>query len=282
MRKITITLLAGLAVMVASPVLAQGNGNGGGNGAPSGGHYNLNIIGVKKGKTADMTGGGHVIFVELTNTDGVASKIYLVQGDHFEVCDGNSFDAAYDCTGAQIQSTGAVFMLPCNSNLTPGTDPDGEPSTLYPCDAAAEGFIQAYEVWIRELGTPGGNATMTTCATEVGDRDNDAILNELLCSTENVILTRTKGKSTFRNVTQELTSLVVCYDADPTVGRGYRLLPLCPLPRRVRGLALAVRQPWSEARPAAFLSRRIVRTAIELRGPLQRAPPSFTRAGTLS
>ena len=37
-----------------------------GNGAPSGPHYNLNIIGVPKDKTADMTGNnGHRIFVPL-------------------------------------------------------------------------------------------------------------------------------------------------------------------------------------------------------------------------
>src|SRR3989442_8514623 len=37
-----------------------------GNGAPSGSHYNLNIIGVPKDKTADMNNNdGHRIFVQL-------------------------------------------------------------------------------------------------------------------------------------------------------------------------------------------------------------------------
>src|SRR5215510_10122400 len=45
-----------------------------GNGAPSGAHYNLNIIGVPHDKTADMTGGdGHVIFVQLVGGDTAAS-----------------------------------------------------------------------------------------------------------------------------------------------------------------------------------------------------------------
>ena len=45
-----------------------------GNGAPKGSHYNLNIIGVKKGKTADMSGNnGHRIFVNLEGK----SKIML-------------------------------------------------------------------------------------------------------------------------------------------------------------------------------------------------------------
>ena len=36
-----------------------------GNGAPSGAHYNLNIIGVPKDKSADMTGNnGHRMFVK--------------------------------------------------------------------------------------------------------------------------------------------------------------------------------------------------------------------------
>ena len=38
-----------------------------GNGAPSGAHYNLNIIGVSKDKSADMDGNnGHRIFVPLS------------------------------------------------------------------------------------------------------------------------------------------------------------------------------------------------------------------------
>ena len=54
-----------LAVMptttVAAPVWA-----GGGNGAPSGAHYNLNIIGVDNPKTSTLTGSDrHTIFVAL-------------------------------------------------------------------------------------------------------------------------------------------------------------------------------------------------------------------------
>src|SRR5919197_1212012 len=49
-----------------------------GNGAPSGAHYNLNIIGVPKQKSADMTGSnGHVIFVSLAGN----TKINLSAGD---------------------------------------------------------------------------------------------------------------------------------------------------------------------------------------------------------
>src|SRR5690349_18184500 len=59
-----------------------------GNGAPSGPHYDLNIIGVPKSKTADMTGdNGHRIFVALSGN----TKILLTAGP-FEVLDANGTD----------------------------------------------------------------------------------------------------------------------------------------------------------------------------------------------
>lgn len=101
-----------------------------GNGAPSGSHYNLNIIGVPKGKTADMTGNsGHRIFVPLTGN----CKVSLGEGD-FQVLDANCTDG------------GASFQLP-----NPDTDNDG---------------VTTYSVYARALGKPGGSSTMTTCATD--------------------------------------------------------------------------------------------------------------------
>ena len=107
------------------------------NGAPSGAHYTLNIIGVAKDKIADMTGTqGHSIFVKL---DGV-SKILLAEGDTYEVTDRNGTDA-----------NGAAFTLP-------NPDPDNN-------------GITDYSVWARALGKPGGSSTMVTCATEVATGD---------------------------------------------------------------------------------------------------------------
>ena len=74
----------------------------------SGAHYNLNIIGVEKGKKADMQDSQrHTIFVGLgappkvpgqTDSGTVETRIYLVpsQDASFVVCDGNGFDAAVD------------------------------------------------------------------------------------------------------------------------------------------------------------------------------------------
>lgn len=202
-------LIAATAVLTAfsiTPALA-------GNGAPSGAHYNLNIIGVEKNKTADMTSSNrHTVFVELNNAEGTHSNIYLTRGD-FQVCDGNAFDAAYDCSGNKIGTTGAVFQLPCNTNLS-GTS-GGQAVDVIAC---TEGQSAAYTVWSRALGKPGGSATMTTCATETKDYDGDGVLEEY-CSTENVVMVRNNGRSTFKNVTNELTSLVAQLDDDVQLER---------------------------------------------------------------
>jgi hypothetical protein len=146
-----------------------------GNGAPSGAHYNLNIIGVSNPKSGDMTGGGNVIFVSLgdkrTNTT-VTTKILLEQSASaglFEVIDKNGTDGE------------ATFSLPL-----PGT----------------------YTVWARALGTPGGQAKITTCATDI----TDAPAAGDICSTQNEVFVRGTGKSSFRNVTTALTTIAL----DPT------------------------------------------------------------------
>jgi hypothetical protein len=99
-----------------------------GNGAPSGAHYNLNLIGVPKNKTADMTGdNGHRIFVPLWGN----CRINLSLGD-FQVLDGN-------CTNEGT----AGFQLP-----NPDPDNDG---------------ITTYSVYARALGKPAGTSTTNTC-----------------------------------------------------------------------------------------------------------------------
>lgn len=108
-----------------------------GNGAPSGSHFNLNIIGVSKDKTSDMTGNnGRRIFVNLSGK----SKINLTEGDTFQVLDANATKG------------GALFQLP-----NPDADGDG---------------ITTYSVYSRALGKPGGSSTMTTCATDVESGDD--------------------------------------------------------------------------------------------------------------
>jgi hypothetical protein len=101
---------------------------GTGNGAPKGAHYNLNIIGVPKGKTMS-NGSGNVIFVPETGS----AKIMLSEGP-FDVIDKNGTDGT------------AAFQLP-------NPDPENDGTTTY-------------SVFARALGKPGGSSKTTTCATD--------------------------------------------------------------------------------------------------------------------
>lgn len=114
-----------LGVLFSSVATAQT-----GNGAPSGAHYTLNIIGVPKDKSAAMdNNSGHRIFVDLYGN----TRISLTEGA-FAVLDANGTDGE------------AAFQLP-----HPDADGDG---------------VTAYSVYARALGTPGGGSTTTTCATD--------------------------------------------------------------------------------------------------------------------
>src|SRR5215470_9070298 len=123
-----------IAVALALGLLAlwtTGAIGGTGNGAPSGPHYNLNLIGVPKGKSAPLTNtDGHTIFVPLSGS----CKINLQEGD-FQVPDRNCTD-----------SDGALFQLP-------NPDPTNSGTTVY-------------SVWARALGKPGGSSTTQTCFTD--------------------------------------------------------------------------------------------------------------------
>jgi len=176
MKKITalMSVIALAASMV--PTLAGATGNG----APSGAHYNLNIIGVQNPKTAAMTdSSGHVIFVNLSGT----TKIGLTEGD-FAVLDANGTDG-----------NGAKFQLP-------NPDPDNDGTTVY-------------SVYARALGKVGGKANMSTCGIAAGvDGIFGTADDEVLCSVATLSVERTKGKQTFENVSKELLYVYVDLNGD--------------------------------------------------------------------
>jgi len=179
------TVLAAISVMVLMTVAFAGapqHAVGAGNGAPSGPHYNLNIIGVPKDKSADMTGdNGHRIFVDLGKKDGAAvtTRILLSQ----------SFDGSFEVLDANGTDGEASFKLPA-----PGT----------------------YTVWARARGTPGGSATMTTCAQDPIDP------TALICSLENEVFVRGTGpgNNQFKNVTDALTTIVLAAGSDAALACG--------------------------------------------------------------
>src|SRR3989442_10244209 len=129
--KNALLIVLGLAVGTAAALAQTGNG------APNGGHYNLNILGKRDCTPADLTGSNrHTIQVLLNGGQKAAdingtlaltldkqNKIFLQGGDVFQVLDGN------DCDGA-------LFILPT---------------------------ISCYQVFAPAVGTPGGFATGITC-----------------------------------------------------------------------------------------------------------------------
>jgi hypothetical protein len=147
-----------------------------GHGGPNGPHYNLNIIGVPKDKTADMDGNhGHRIFVKLWGK----SKIWLAEapeGESFQVLDANGTDG-----------DGAKFQLP---------DP-------FPNDD----LVTTYVVYARALGTPGGWSHTVVCY-------EDTVTGETVCSGDTLYLERKHGKPKFENVSRTLLTLWVDTNED--------------------------------------------------------------------
>jgi hypothetical protein len=193
MKRLVTVILAIVLMASFAGTASAANYQTTGNGALSGPHYNLNIIGVAKDKTADMTGdNGHRIFVPL---DGKA-KINLIEGEDFAVLDANATKGS------------ASFQLP-------NPDPDGDGTTVY-------------SVWARPVGKPGGDAVVTTCAEQWVDAGADGIVGtgddvyEEVCSLVTLEVGREKGKPRFENVSKELLYIYADIDEDGVV----ELIPL--------------------------------------------------------
>lgn len=151
-----------------------------GNGAPSGYHYNLNLIGVKADheKPIDFTGGnGHRIFVKL---DG-RTKILLKKGE-FDVLDANGTDGE------------ASFQLP---------EPD-----------ATDDGITDYSVFVRGLGAPGGQAYITSCYY-----DRQAQMEYCSSGGYIVNVTSHGNDNKFQNVTNQLLYIWADVDGDGDLDR---------------------------------------------------------------
>ena len=172
--RFTFHFAAAVVAVLSATAVAAAQQSTTGNGAPSGPHFNLNIIGVSHDKSPNMDASkGDVIFVGLgTMSDAVTTKIMLSQAANgvFEVLDKNGTDGE------------ASFALP-----VPGS----------------------YTVWARALGTPGGQAKITTCATDISLSGAGVV-----CSTQNEVFVRGTGKSKFRDVTPALTTITLDPVAD--------------------------------------------------------------------
>ncbi len=130
-------IVAGLVIaMVVGLGLTFDGPNG--NGAPSGYHKNLNIIGVPNDKNENYTGGnGSVVFVDRTGS----TTFYVQGGNSYEIRD-------HDGTDGEV-GTGPNPL-----------SPDYEPGIIFPYDAAITGQTWRVQIWVRLVGPtdPGNTA----------------------------------------------------------------------------------------------------------------------------
>lgn len=163
-----------------------------GNGAPSGSHFTLNLIGVSNDKKALMQSSdyaekqiGRRIFVDFMGK----TRIMLSEGA-FAVVDANGTDA-----------DGASFRLP---------KPDADYND-----------VSDYSVFVRALGKPGGTGTIVNCATLTYDIPLLGLTaGDEYCETPTaggISLERTAGGSRFVNVTRELLYVQIDIDNDGDV-----------------------------------------------------------------
>ena len=177
MKRVYFYLALLLVLSLAIPVYADKAETG--NGAPSGAHYNLNIIGVSKDKTAAMDdNNGHRIFVNLVGN----TKIMLGMGE-FEVLDADGTDGT------------AAFQLP-------NPDPDNT-------------GVTTYSVYARTLGKPSGSASMVTCATDVETGDEVCSVKMYILTMRE----KGKGGNKFTNVSKYLLYIYADLDGDTVLER---------------------------------------------------------------
>jgi hypothetical protein len=163
------------------------------------------------------------------------NTILLQPGEDFRVLDGNA------CSRG-----GAIFQLPavdvaCDNGYCPAGPDLGEECSDDPLNPETCGPATDFSVWIRLVGKPNTKIGVTLCATELGEcmydgeSENtcggvvggpactvDADCEEdILCSLDNVIRMRTKGKQSFTDVTDELLTMTVCTEAPCTKKSDY-------------------------------------------------------------
>jgi hypothetical protein len=149
---LVLTLVLGSGIALADKPMNDGE-NYNGNGAPSGKHYNINLIGVPD-KKADFDGGnGARIFVDRTGK----TTFYVHGGDHFEILDHNGTDGY---VGTHTPGTTAT-------NTTTG-DPGGA-GIIFPYDAGKTPTWRV-QIWVRLMGPKGSEVKFKSYYYDTGGR----------------------------------------------------------------------------------------------------------------
>ena len=198
-----------------------------GNNFPDGSHdYNLHIIGVPQDKSADMdNNNGRRIFVRLdsdggnTVTDPGGKNNHLAKGggddqNHIFLC--NSTNDEGDSTDQRC----ADYGNPDDWGVIDANATDGDGALLAvpdPCagNDSTDGCTPRWSVYARAL-TPGGDATITTCADEDYAYDGN---KDTWCGDNGINLYANHGRKA-QDVSDNLLYMTITVDdsLDPELG----------------------------------------------------------------
>lgn len=182
-------MIALCALGLASSAFAQN-----GNPCPGEKEYQVNIIGVPKGKNPDMTGNnGHRIFVNLDKK----SSIYMT-GDT-DQDSGNGLQCGTSFTVLDANGTdndGATLLVPCTNVNSESTSPGA-----------------CYDVSITALGTPGGHVDVDVLCEFADGTIADIDAGTCDTGTIDFFLDRGHGKPVQKDITNYLRA-TGCFDTD--------------------------------------------------------------------
>src|SRR5262245_9248898 len=189
--------ICALLIGAASSTAWAGNGNG----LPPGPRYNLQVIAFDNCPAGDFTG---------SNRHQIAVKA------NYQVISGDLASNQNGTNKSELLKQNTIELMP--SDVGEFRVADGNACELN--DGAQlilpRDIYGKYRVYVRLVGPPGTGIGVTSCATELDatDFDGDGSLEEILCSTENVIEFRESGSGgkglKFTDYTKEL--LTVCID----------------------------------------------------------------------
>jgi hypothetical protein len=227
MRRSPLALVAGAAFLAAcsdsptTPTKAIPLGGPSrtlGNGFPEGGHdYRLNIIGVPKNKSAAMDdNNGRRIFVQLESSNTVTSpggknnQLAFSKVNHIYLCNSTNGENDYSdpkCNTYWQTNYNQFGVLDANA-----TDQNGAILALPdPCADAdpTTACTPGYKIYARAHGTPGGNATITTCADETGIGFDGT--DDIWCGSNGINLAAKGGQKAIE-ITDNLLRMTITVD----------------------------------------------------------------------
>src|SRR5258708_31762064 len=108
-----------------------------------------------------------------------------------------------------LDGTTKILLSPGDFQVLDAIGTDGSASFQLPNPDSANTGTTQYSVYARALGKPGGKSILVTCATDS--------FGTTFCSTDTAFFVRTKGKSSFTNVSKEL--LYIYADINGTITR---------------------------------------------------------------